>query len=226
MFTSYEAGDFAQSVSYWRAEGTWPAIYLTKAVVLGTLCDDPDESLDSSFSASTWSVNDLFTGERVISAPVYDRCDSRITYDISTLSVYIRNGNEYDASGGNYVAVDDWVTYQIDTETGLGEFTVTPNSSVMYDYANAWVRLDIVAKDPLEGDDKVNSFSFYVGDLVVTECKKSVFEIDTVPETQLVQFNAPDPVVFLMPAPSDSSTEYLSTLKEFRSSNCGAYKYT
>ena len=89
---------------------------------------------------------------------------------IEDIDISIRNGNEYDATGGEFVAVDDWVSYAINPESGLGEITVTPNSAVMAAYANTKLRLDILGHDPLGGADKVDSFSFMVGDLVESEC--------------------------------------------------------
>ena len=93
-------------------------------------------------------------------------------------------------------------------------------------YANTKLRLDVLGHDPLGGAEKVDSFWFMVGDLVETECKRSAFVVDTVPEAQLVRVNAPDAVVLLVQPPSDSGTEYLNSLFEFRSANCGAYAYT
>ena len=116
MFVMQDADDFAQSVSYWRNQNAWGAIYLIRMIVVGTFCDDPDEPLDSSnFDADYWEVNDLYTGSRVISAPSYDRCDGRITYKIEEIDISVRNGNEYDATGGEFVAVDDWVSYAINS---------------------------------------------------------------------------------------------------------------
>ena len=79
---------------------------MIRTVVIGTFCDDSDEPLASSFYADWWDVHDLFDSERVFNAPSYYRCDGRITYDISDISINIRNGNEYDATGGDFVPVD------------------------------------------------------------------------------------------------------------------------
>ena len=85
-------------------------------VVVGTFCEDPDEPLDSSnFNADYWEVNDLYTGARVITVPSYYRCDGRITYGIEEIDISVRNGNEYDATGGDFIAVDNWVSYAINT---------------------------------------------------------------------------------------------------------------
>ena len=96
----------------------------------------------------------------------------------------------------------------------------------MLKYMNSYASIDIIAIDPLGGDAKVDSFMLYIGDLVQTECQKSIFELLSVTDAQLVKVNAPEAVTFVLQPPTDSGTEYLHSLREFRSFNCGDYSYT
>lgn len=60
----------------------------------------------------------------------------------------------------------------------------------------------------------------------MTECRKSEFVVDIVPETPVIQLYDPEAVIMLLEPPTDTATEYLKTLPEFRDSGCGEYRYT
>ena len=198
MFVSADVDVYARSVSYWRNMASWIAIYLVRMVVIGTFCDDLDEPLQSTFDADYWEVYDLQSGARIVNAPQYFRCDGLVTHEISEMDITVRNGNEFDETGGEFVPVDDWVTYSINSNKGLGEISIMPTAAIMAQYVNTKLRLDIIGKHKDGGAEKVDSFSFFVNDLVETECKRSYFNLDTVPETQLVRINAPEPVTFII----------------------------
>lgn len=61
--------------------------------------------------------------------------------------------------------------------------------------------------------------------MVRTECRKSEFIVDAVPETPTIQLYATEAVIMLLEPPTDTATEYLKTLPEFRDSSCGKYRY-
>ena len=53
------------------------------------------------------------------------------------MDVSVRNGNEFDAAqDGDFVSVDDWVTFSINSSNGLGEISVTPSYAIMKRYVN------------------------------------------------------------------------------------------
>ena len=169
-------------------------------------------------------MSDLTSEARVIGMPTYFRCGGEVAYDMDEIEIVTRDGTEF-AATGEEVSVDEWVTFSIDGD-GLGQLSVAPNAETMFKYRNSYHSVDIIALDPLGGDAVVDVFMFYIGDLIKTECQKSIFELVSLTDNQMVQVNAPEPVTFQLQPPTDSGTVYLHSLRAFRSFDCGEYSYT
>ena len=111
----------AQSVSVRRGSSAYAGIFISKIIVIGSLCDSVDTPLDSSYSSiSSWTVSYLTSEATVIGVPSYYRCSADLdSYDIEDIEITLRDGSEFESTA-EVVSVDEWATYYIDVDTGLG----------------------------------------------------------------------------------------------------------
>ena len=94
----------------------------------------------------------------------------------------------------------------------------------MYNYRNTLVEVVILAIDS-SGRQTQDIFKIQVGDLVQTECKKSVLSINSNVEKQYVEFDDIKAVYFELPQISQSAVTYFKTLPEFSQEDCGPFFY-
>ena len=113
-YTEVETEITAKSVSFWRQRDKYPAIFLTKAIVIGTACKDLEDAempLESDYEGfETFTITDL--SSVVTTMPSYYRCGGRVTHLVYELTILFRDGNEFEKTG-EVVVVDDWVSHDI-----------------------------------------------------------------------------------------------------------------